>query len=87
MGLTAAFIICIILLGTLLLAGVSRRSSDEASFFDRVSTKEFRGFLAVFIMFHQTVVILRYAGIDTGALEFFYYYGILAVAFFFFCSG
>ena len=87
MELTVAFIICIALLGSLLLVGVSRRPKNETAFFDRVSTKEFQGFLAVFIMLHQTVVILKYAGLNIGGLMFFYYYGILAVAFFFFCSG
>ena len=87
MELTVAFIICIALLGSLLLAGVSRRPKNETAFFDRVSTKEFQGFLAVFIMLHQTVVILKFAGFNIGGLMFFYYYGILAVAFFFFCSG
>lgn len=87
MALTVAFYICIALLGGLLLFGVSRRPKSETAFFDRVSTKEFQGFLAVFIMFHQTVVILKYAGFTIGDLMFFYYYGILAVAFFFFCSG
>ena len=87
MELTATFIICIALLGALLLIGVSRRSGIEISFFDRESTKEFQGFLAVFIMLHQTVVILRFAGVNIGELMNFYYYGILAVAFFFFCSG
>ena len=85
--LTVVFIICIALLGSLLLAGVSRRPKNETAFFDRVSTKEFQGFLAVFIMLHQTVVILKFAGLNIGGLMFFYYYGILAVAFFFFCSG
>ena len=87
MELTVAFIICIALLGSLLLVGVSRRPKNDTAFFDRVSTKEFQGFLAVFIMLHQTVVILKYAGLNIGGLMFFYYYGILAVAFFFFCSG
>lgn len=87
MELTAAFFICIILLGALLITGVSKRSGDGISFFDRESTKEFQGFLAVFIMFHQTVVILKYAGFDIGGFGFFYCYGILTVAFFFFCSG
>ena len=87
MELTVVFIICIALLGSLLLIGVSRRPKNETAFFDRVSTKEFQGFLAVFIMLHQTVVILKFAGLNIGGLMFFYYYGILAVAFFFFCSG
>ena len=41
----------------------------------------------MFIIFHQTVVALDANHIDTGDLAFFYYYGILAVSFFFFSSG
>ena len=41
MELTVAFIICIALLGSLLLVGVSRRPKNETAFFDRVSTKEY----------------------------------------------
>ena len=67
-----------------------KRPQDEKTFFDRILSKELRGFLAIFIILHQTVVILQnlYVGSDTMK-EFYnyYYYGILAVAFFFFCSG
>lgn len=86
-GSTIALIISLAVLGVILLAGVSRRTAAEGSFFDRVSTKEIQGFLAVFIIFHQTVILLCNFDIDVGKMIFFYPYGILAVAFFFFCSG
>ena len=82
-----ALCICLAVLGVILLAGVSGRAAAEGSFFDRVSSKEFQGFLAVFIVFHQTVVLFLNVDINVGRMVFFYYYGILAVAFFFFCSG
>ena len=87
MVLTVTFCVCIALLMALLLAGTTRRSKDEASFVDRVSTKEFQGFLAVFIILHQIVVTLRYRCFNIGVIEFFFYYGTVAVGFFFFCSG
>ena len=77
----------LVVLGVILLAGSSRRDAVQGSFFDRVSTKEIQGFLAVFIVFHQTIVLLLNFDINVGKMIFFYPYGILAVAFFFFCSG
>ena len=77
----------LVVLGVILLAGSSRRAAVQGSFFDRVSTKEIQGFLAVFIVFHQTIVLLLNFDINVGKMIFFYPYGILAVAFFFFCSG
>lgn len=87
MVFTIVFYICIALLGILLLFGVSRRPKGEITFFDRVSTKKFQGFLAVFIILHQTEIFLQQNQVDIRELRFFYYYGTLAVAFFFFCSG
>lgn len=87
MEYTAALYICIAILGAVLFIGSSRRHADEKSFFDRISGKEIQGALAVFIIFHQTVIALDADGKDSGDLRFFYYYGILAVAFFFFSSG
>jgi len=84
---TAAFYICIAILGAVLFIGSSGRPADEKPFFDRISGKEIQGALAVFIIFHQTVIALDADGKDSGDLRFFYYYGILAVAFFFFSSG
>jgi hypothetical protein len=84
---TAALYICIAILGAILFIGSSRRPADETAFFDRISGKEIQGALAVFIIFHQTVIALDADGKDSGDLRFFYYYGILAVAFFFFSSG
>ena len=87
MEYTIAFYICIAILGAVLFAGSSRRSANETAFFDRISSKEIQGGLAVFIIFHQTVVALDASGDNAGDMRFFYYYGILAVAFFFFSSG
>ena len=87
MGSTIALIASLAVLGVILFAGSSRRPADERSFFDRRSSKEFQGFLAVFIVFHQTVVIFLNYDMDVGSMRHFFYYGILAVAFFFFCSG
>ena len=87
MNLTAALYICLAILGAVLFAGSSGRSANEKAFFDRISSKEIQGALAVFIIFHQTVIALDADGKDSGDLRFFYYYGILAVAFFFFSSG
>ena len=86
MDLTIALYICLAVLGVILFAGSSIRPVSDAAFFDRVSSKEIQGALAVFIIFHQTVVALKANG-EAGDMEFFYYYGILAVAFFFFSSG
>ena len=87
MEYTIAFYICIAILGAVLFAGSSRRPVNETAFFDRISSKEIQGGLAVFIIFHQTVVALDASGDNAGDMRFFYYYGILAVAFFFFSSG
>lgn len=87
MEYTAALYICIAILGAILFAGSSRRPADETAFFDRISGKEIQGALAVFIIFHQTVIALDACGDSAGDMRFFYYYGILAVAFFFFSSG
>ena len=87
MEFTIVFYICIAVLAALLLAGVKKRPADDLNFFDRVSCKEIQGALAVFILFHQTVVALDANHINAKDMMFFYYYGILAVAFFFFCSG
>ena len=87
MNLTAALYICLAILGAFLFAGSLGRSANETAFFDRISSKEIQGALAVFIICHQTVIALNAAGEDTGDMMFFYYYGILAVAFFFFSSG
>lgn len=87
MEYTIALYICLAVLGAILFIGSSRRSANETAFFDRISSKEVQGALAVFIIFHQTVVALDANHIDTGDLAFFYYYGILAVSFFFFSSG
>ena len=87
MEYTATLYICIAILGAILFTGSSRRPADETAFFDRISGKEIQGALAVFIIFHQTVIALDADGKDSGDMRFFYYYGILAVAFFFFSSG
>ena len=87
MEYTIALYICLAVLGAILFIGSSRRSANETAFFDRISSKEVQGALAVFIIFHQTVVALDANHIDTGDLAFFYYYGILAGSFFFFSSG
>ncbi|MCR4776629.1 MAG: acyltransferase family protein [Saccharofermentans sp.] len=87
MDLTVALYICIAVLGTILFAGSFGRNANETAFFDRISSKEIQGALAVFIIFHQTVIGLEANGEETGDMRFFYYYGILAVAFFFFSSG
>ncbi|MBO7427066.1 MAG: acyltransferase family protein [Clostridiales bacterium] len=92
MEFTIVFYISLAILLLILLVNVSRRSFNEESFFDRVLSKEFQGFLAVFIIFHQTVITFDhfYSGdLRDEMLPFFnyYYYGILAVAFFFFSSG
>lgn len=87
MEFTIALYICLAVLGAILFTGSSRRPADDMAFFDRISSKEIQGALAVFIMFHQIVVALDANFEDSGDLRFFYYYGIIAVAFFFFSSG
>ena len=90
MDFTVTFYISIALLGLILLPGASLRSSSGTSYFDRVISKEMQGFFAVFIIFHQTVITLQHIELDGRAMRPFYdyfYYGILAVSFFFFCSG
>lgn len=87
MEFTVAFYVCIALLGAILIGGARRRPADDMAFFDRISVKEIQGAIALFIIFHQTVVALDAVYENCGDMEFFYYYGILAVAFFFFSSG
>lgn len=92
MDFSIVFYITLAILLLILLVNVSRRSSIEEPFFDRVLSKEFQGFLAVFIIFHQTVVTLDhfdYGNSRDVMYPFFnyFYYGILAVCFFFFSSG
>ena len=87
MEFTIALYICLAVLGAILFTGSSRRPADDMAFFDRISSKEIQGALAVFIIFHQIVVALDANFEDSGDLRFFYYYGIIAVAFFFFSSG
>ena len=87
MVLTITFYICIAILGAILSIGASRRPANEVEFFDRISSKEIQGALAVFIMFHHIVVELNNKSMYVGDMEFFYYYGTIAVAFFFFSSG
>ena len=90
MGFSITFYISIAVLGLILLPNASSRLSDGTPFFERVMCKEFQGFLAVFVVFHQTVITLDHFGVASNRMSPFfdyYYYGILAVAFFFFCSG
>ncbi len=90
MNFTVIFYISLALLGALLLINAKRRPSDEKTFFDRILSKEIRGFLAIFIIFHQTVITMVNFGVREELMNEFmnyYYYGILAVAFFFFSSG
>ncbi|MBO4928441.1 MAG: acyltransferase [Clostridiales bacterium] len=90
MSFTVTFYISIAFLGLLLLPNASLRPSDDTPFFGRVISKEMQGLLAIFIIFHQTVITLDHFGVYFHAMSPFfdyYYYGILAVAFFFFCSG
>ncbi|MBO4687989.1 MAG: acyltransferase family protein [Clostridiales bacterium] len=87
MEYTIALYICLAVLGAILFIGSSRRSEKETAFFDRISSKEIQGALAVFIMFHQIVVAWNADNRDPKAMSFFYFYGILAVSFFFFASG
>lgn len=75
------------LMAFILLAGATLRPKEEKTFFDRVTCKEIQGLLAVFIMFHHIVIFLNEKGRSIGPLFNFFYYGILAVGFFFFCSG
>ena len=87
MEFTVAFYVCIAFLGAVLITGARRRPADDMAFFDRISVKEIQGAIAVFIMFHHIVVALDAIYEYCGEMHFFYYYGILAVAFFFFSSG
>ncbi|MCR5805169.1 MAG: acyltransferase [Clostridia bacterium] len=92
MEFSIVFYITLAILLLILLVNASRRSSIEEPFFDRVLSKEFQGFLAVFIIFHQTVVTLDHFDYgDTRNIMYpffnYFYYGILAVCFFFFSSG
>ncbi|MBP5493027.1 MAG: acyltransferase [Clostridiales bacterium] len=90
MDFSITFYISIAFLGLILLPKASLRSSDDAPFFDRVISKEMQGFLAMFIIFHQTVITLDHFGLSSARMMPFwnyYYYGILAVSFFFFSSG
>lgn len=80
------FYAALALMAFILLAGATLRPKEENDFFDRVTCKEIQGFLAVFIMFHHIVVFLVNDN-EIGPMYNFYYYGILAMAFFFFCSG
>lgn len=75
------------LMAFILFKGATLRPKEEKTFFDRVTCKEIQGFLAVFIMFHHIVVFLDGKERNLGPMINFYYYGILAVGFFFFCSG
>jgi hypothetical protein len=87
---TILFYISLALLGALLIISAKKRPKDETFFFDRILSKEIQGFLAIFIIFHHTVITLINFGEDTYNLKEFYnynFYGIIAVAFFFFCSG
>ena len=92
MEFSIVFYITLAILLLILLVKASCRSSIEESFFDKVLSKEFQGFLAVFIIFHQTVVTLdHFANGNSRDFMFpffnYFYYGILAVCFFFFSSG
>lgn len=87
MEMTITFYGCIVLLAVILFIGISRRDPSEATFFDRVTTKELQGFLAVFIMIHHIVINFENPPKMAGPMRFFYYNGILAVTFYFFCSG
>lgn len=90
MSFTIIFYISLALLGAILILNTKKRTSTEEPFFDRIVSKEIQGFLALFIIFHQTVVTLLHFEVDDVAMkEFlhFFFYGILAVSFFFFSSG
>ncbi|MBP5416870.1 MAG: acyltransferase family protein [Clostridiales bacterium] len=90
MSFTITFYISLALLGAILILNTKRRPSSEEPFFDRILSKEIQGFLALFIIVHQTVVTLAHFEVDDYAMkEFFhfFFYGILAVSFFFFSSG
>ena len=90
MEFTITFYISIAFLGLILLPGVSSRDSVGKPFFDRVISKEMQGFLAVFIIFHQTAITLEHFGVPGDSMQPFFnyfFFGILPVAFFFFCSG
>ncbi len=87
MEMTIAFYSSIVLLAIILFIGVSKRPQTEATFFDRVTTKELQGFFAFFIIFHHIVINLEDPATQAHEMVNFYYYGILAIAFYFFCSG
>lgn len=90
MDFAITFYISIALLGLMLLPKASLRPSDDKPFFDRIISKEMQGFFAIFIIFHQTVITLDHFGVNRSRMlpfSDYFYYGTLAVAFFFFCSG
>ena len=90
MDFTVIFYISLALLGAVLILNIKKQPEGEKSFFDRILSKEIQGFLALFIIFHQTVITLIHFGMTGDQMKEFYnyfYYGILAVAFFFFSSG
>lgn len=90
MNFTVIFYISLALLGAVLIMNTKRRPDDGKAFFDRILSKEIQGFLALFIIFHQTEITLEHFNVSTEHMqEFtqFFFYGILAVAFFFFSSG
>ncbi len=92
MEFSIVFYVTLAILLLILLVNASRRSSIEEPFFDKVLSKEFQGFLAVFIIIHQTVVTLDHFANGDGRVFLFpffnyFYYGILAVCFYFFSSG
>jgi hypothetical protein len=89
---TILFYISLAILLLILLVNASSRPSSEEVFFDRVLSKEFQGFLAVFIILHQTVIVFENyhpSSLLSDNVPFvnYYFYGILAVSFFFFSSG
>ena len=80
MSFTIIFYISLALLGAILILNTKKRTSTEEPFFDRIVSKEIQGFLALFIIFHQTVVTLLHFEVDDVAMkEFlhFFFYGIL----------
>ena len=90
MNFTVIFYISLALLGAVLIINTKRRPDDGKAFFDRILSKEIQGFLALFIIFHQTEITLEHFNVNPDHMkEFtqFFFYGILAVAFFFFSSG
>ena len=66
MNFTIIFYISLALLGAILILNTKRRPSEEGPFFDRIVSKEIQGFLALFIIFHQTVVtLIHFEVLDT----------------------